>query len=158
MKIRTAWMERDMMYLQIEIAKAQVIARNWPTDFTVDDRKLTVQEALKDADIDHRFVAISTTEFNQIDKDDPQKTISQLSNITVIQFLSFEDRKKFLNKNWDHRRAGAGMAPFKWENNPTEEEVEEQVTQEDGSTVPVSKMVKKDHWHRVVQDNIPSTS
>ena len=82
MKIRTAWMERDMMYLQIEIAKAQVIARNWPTDFTVEDRKLTVQEALKDADIDHRFVAISTTEFNQIDKDDPQKTISQLSNIS----------------------------------------------------------------------------
>ena len=64
MKLRTAWMERDMMYLQIEVAKTQVVARVWPENFTAADRKLTVQEALKEADIDERFVAINTSGFS----------------------------------------------------------------------------------------------
>jgi hypothetical protein len=38
LKIRTSWMEQDVMKVQADTARTQLIIRNWPTDSTEKDR------------------------------------------------------------------------------------------------------------------------
>ena len=51
LKIRTAWVERDTMWHQIEQAKVTLIARGWPEKFTAADRQRVITDAMKEAKV-----------------------------------------------------------------------------------------------------------
>ena len=49
LKIRTAWVEKDVMYQQIEVAKRTLVLRGFPDWMSHADRELTVDQAVREA-------------------------------------------------------------------------------------------------------------
>jgi hypothetical protein len=82
LRIRTSWMEQDVLKVQADTARAQLIIRNWPTDSTEKDRAATVDALCKTAGLDPSWV-------KQVH---PQYEVN-LSPISIITFWSFQDRK-----------------------------------------------------------------
>jgi hypothetical protein len=119
MKMRTAWLERDMQQIQVEVAKAQVIARNWPAELTTEDRHLSITTVLEKVGVTTDRVTIHTTKFYKDDPTDPTKRIEELSLVTIIQFDNFPNRKLFLDELWDNGRKGAWLQPLKWHSEKT---------------------------------------
>jgi hypothetical protein len=114
MKMRTAWLERDMQQIQVEVAKTQVIARNWPEALTMEDRHMSVSTVLEKIGIPTDRVTIHTTKFYRDDPQDTDKKIENLSMVTIIQFTNFPQRKQFLDELWDNHRKGSWLKPKKW--------------------------------------------
>jgi hypothetical protein len=114
MKMRTAWLERDMQQIQVEVAKTQVIARNWPAELTAEERHLTVATVLEKIGVSTDKVTIHTTKFYKEDPTDSSKHTEELSLVTIIQFDNFPQRKLFLDDLWDNSRKGAWLQPMKW--------------------------------------------
>ena len=91
MKIRCAWIEKDMLQSQVEVAKRTILARNWPEWMTADDRALTIHSALHEADLNPLLVDIVT--LTQVGEGNKKK----LAPLTVITVPAFAYRKDFLN-------------------------------------------------------------
>ena len=96
-------MEKDVTYLQVQTAKTQVILRNWPENFTVEDRKLTVEKMVRAAGLSIQNCTVSTPTWQEADLS------VKVAPITVVQFRSFEDRK------WAQEKMGKFIDSWKWE-------------------------------------------
>ena len=91
LRTRVSWVEKDMLYQQIQQAKHTVICRNWPLKYTLEDRHLTVEKAMRAAGVTHNLVDCFTGQYSGADGND------QLSAITILTFVHFTERQKFLS-------------------------------------------------------------
>ena len=57
--IRIAWAERDTLNLQTEVAKKQLVIRNWPDDSKEEDRWATVTALCRMAGVDPESTALA---------------------------------------------------------------------------------------------------
>ena len=89
LKIRTAWVERDTLFAQIEVAKVTMICRGFPESFTAEDRERVIRNNLKAAGLDPSWQQIHTVQFQGED----DKT--QLSSHTLLRFFSTQDKRRF---------------------------------------------------------------
>ncbi|CAE7157844.1 unnamed protein product, partial [Symbiodinium pilosum] len=64
LKIRTAWVEKDVMFSQIEVAKRTLVLRNFPEWMTVQDRALTVNQAVREMGLSHVEWDLTTTQMD----------------------------------------------------------------------------------------------
>ena len=76
LKIRTAWVEKDVMFSQIEVAKRTLVLRNFPEWMTVQDRALTVNQAVREMGLSHVEWDLTTT---QMDDGQGELKLSQVS-------------------------------------------------------------------------------
>ena len=83
MKIRCAWLEKDLLNSQIEVAKRTIIARNWPDWMTAEDRVLSIRQAIQDAQLDPTLADIYTPEFH---REGDEVSIGAVTIITVPNF------------------------------------------------------------------------
>ena len=90
-RMRVSWVEKDMLYQQIQQAKHTVLCRTWPDKFTLADRKLTVEKALRAAGLDSRLCDIHTGQYENDNNE------VELSRITILTFCHFTDRQQFLH-------------------------------------------------------------
>ena len=91
LKLRIAWAERDVMFLQTEVAKRQIVLRNWPRDSTVESRWATVKKMLDGAGIWHSTVTLTTPVYDPVPPEFPER---HLAPISILTLHSFEDRQK----------------------------------------------------------------
>ena len=90
LKLREAWVEKDMLQQQIQVAKRTAIFRGFPDTFTAEDRQLTVHKALKEAGIKHYTAEVFTGKYEQV------KDKIELSNNTILNLQMFTDRQLLL--------------------------------------------------------------
>ena len=90
LKIRTAWVERDTMWQQVEQAKVTLIARGWPDTFTAEDRQRVITEAMKKCHISPTWQIIHTVQYQA-----EQGKKSQIAAHTLVKFWSVEDKRRF---------------------------------------------------------------
>ena len=91
MQIRCAWMEKDMLSSQIEVAKRTILARNWPDWMTEADRQLTIYTASIEVGLVTNSVDI--TNIYRVGDDNKKK----LGDLTVLTVQNFGCRKQLMN-------------------------------------------------------------
>jgi len=96
MKMRVAWCERDVLQMQTEAAKKQIVMRNWPDDSTEKQRFLTVEGICNKVNIWPNTVVLATPTYETYDKDDEGKWVRKLSPISILTVQSFADRQAIL--------------------------------------------------------------
>lgn len=96
LKMRVAWSERDMLSLQTDVAKRQIIMRNWPKDSTEKQRFLTVSALCQKANIWVNTTVLTTPTYEGYEKDADGKWIRNLSPISILTVQSFPDRQALL--------------------------------------------------------------
>jgi len=89
LKIRTAWVEKDCLYTQVENAKVTLIARGWPATCLVEERQRVITDAMKKAGVDPNWQTIYTATFINAEN----KT--ELALHTVVKFWTMMDKQKF---------------------------------------------------------------
>ena len=93
LKIRCAWLEKDLMQNQIEVAKRTIISRNWPEWMTAEDRALSIRNGLQAAGLDAALTDIYTPQFHR------ENDVISLGAVTIITVPNFNSRKLFMNYN-----------------------------------------------------------
>ena len=93
LKIRCAWLEKDLMQNQIEVAKRTIISRNWPEWMTAEDRALSIRNGLQAAGLDAALTDIYTPQFHR------ENDVISLGAVTIITVPNFNSRKLFVNHN-----------------------------------------------------------
>ena len=91
LKIRTAWVEKDVMYQQIEVAKRTLVLRGFPDWMTHADRELTVDKAVREAGLTGTDWDLTTSSM-----DDGQGN-QKLSQVSILTVPTFGIRKKLLD-------------------------------------------------------------
>jgi len=91
LKLRLAWVERDVMVLQTDVAKRQIVLRNWPKNSTEKTRWATVEKLLDEAGVWKSTVVLTTPVYHA---DPPEYPEARLSPISILTVHSFEDRQK----------------------------------------------------------------
>ena len=91
LKIRTAWVEKDVMYQQIEVAKRTLVLRGFPEWMSHADRELTVDKAVREAGLTGTDWDLTTS---SMDDGQEERKLSQVSILTVP---TFSIRNKLLN-------------------------------------------------------------
>ena len=83
LKIRTAWVEKDVMYQQIEVAKRTLVLRGFPEWMSHADRELTVDKAVREAGLTGTDWDLITS---SMDDGQGERKLSQVSILTVPTF------------------------------------------------------------------------
>ena len=91
LKLRLAWVERDVMVLQTDVAKRQIVLRSWPKNSTEKTRWATVEKLLDEAGVWKSTVVLTTPVYQA---DPPEYPEDRLSPISILTVQSFEDRQK----------------------------------------------------------------
>ncbi len=89
MAIRMAWMETDVLKFQQDLARTQLVIRNWPDRTTLEDRTATVNALVSQARLSQAFVKQAHPVY--WGENDTQT----LGPVSIITFYSFADRKAF---------------------------------------------------------------
>ena len=89
LKIRTAWVEKDTLYTQVENAKVTLIARGWPGGLTVEDRQRVITDAMKKAGVDSNWQTVYTATFLNAENK------NEMALHTVVKFWTMADKQKF---------------------------------------------------------------
>ena len=92
--LRVAWVEKDVMYLQTEVAKKQIVMRNWPKLSTEASRWATVKRVLDEAHIWDATVTLTTPIYMA----DPENGFPEkhLAPVSILTLQSYDDRCKTL--------------------------------------------------------------
>ncbi|CAE8624188.1 unnamed protein product [Polarella glacialis] len=89
MAIRMAWMEQNVLKFQQDLARTQLVIRNWPDRCTLEDRTATVNALVSQAHLSQAFVKQARPVY--WGENDTQT----LEPVSIITFYSFADRKAF---------------------------------------------------------------
>ncbi|CAE8608358.1 unnamed protein product [Polarella glacialis] len=89
MAIRMAWMETDVLKFQQDLARTQLVIRNWPDRTTLEDHTATVNALVSQARLSQAFVKQAHPVY--WGENDTQT----LGPVSIITFYSFADRKAF---------------------------------------------------------------
>ena len=123
LKMRVSWMEKDMLSQQVQVAKKTIIFRNWPENYTEQDRTLTIHKAIREAGCSTSTVDIYTGFFT--DADDKKK----LSSNSILTTQTFADRQEIMKTHKDKDATFTACPGWFWKqvNREREKDVERDV-------------------------------
>ena len=98
LKIRTAWVEKDVMYQQIEVAKRTLVLRGFPEWMSHADRELTVDKAVREAGLTGTDWDLATSSM-----DDGQEK-RKLSQVSILTGPTFGIRKSLHAWYWKEEK------------------------------------------------------
>ena len=99
-KLRLAWLERDSLQAQNELARKQIVARGWPTSGSASDRWLTIRKLCESKGVDPNTVQLATPTQELQERDPNGYPIRALMPMSILTARDIKDRQQLVGEKF----------------------------------------------------------